>query len=101
MGSRHLAIIGSVCLDGERRLGGSKILQSSIMEREFFEHCEDDNLEGVNDCLSRGVDANTNGQGNITGLILACDAGNSAIVSRLVQVPGLDIDHQTEDGWTA
>ena len=36
-----------------------------------------------------------------TALMFACDAGNSAIVSRLVQVPGLDINHQDEDGDTA
>ena len=33
--------------------------------------------------------------------MVACGAGNSAIVSRLVQVPGLDINYQTEAGVTA
>ena len=36
-----------------------------------------------------------------TALMVACNRGNSAIVSRLVQVPGLDINYQTEDGGTA
>ena len=31
-----------------------------------------------------------------TALMFACDSGNSAIVSRLVQVPGLDINYQAE-----
>ena len=29
------------------------------MEIEFIQHCENDNLKGVNDCLSHGVDVNT------------------------------------------
>ena len=33
--------------------------------------------------------------------MFACRAGNSAIVSRLVEVPGLDINYQDENGWTA
>ena len=36
-----------------------------------------------------------------TALMSACSAGNSAIVSRLVQVPGLDINYQNEVGETA
>ena len=35
-----------------------------------------------------------------TPLMFACRAGNSAIVSRLVQVPGLDINYQDRRGWT-
>ena len=34
-------------------------------------------------------------------LMGACHVGNSAEVSRLVQVPGLDIDYQNEHGFTA
>ena len=34
------------------------------------------------------------------GLIGACKDGNSATVSRLVEVPGLDINYQDEDGLT-
>ena len=76
------------------------------MEREFIEHCRFGNLEGVNDCLSRDVDVNTkedfDGSGLMwTGLMFACEAGYSAIVSRLVQVVGLDINYQTEYGYTA
>jgi len=106
---------------------------------EFLQHCQANNLEGVTDCLSRGVDVNTVsedgrwsgltiaatknypelleillshpqikinnttecGVGQWTALMFACNVGNSAIVSRLVQVPGLDINYQEEDGDTA
>jgi len=36
-----------------------------------------------------------------TALIFACNSGHSAIVSRLVEVPGLDINYQDENGETA
>ena len=71
------------------------------MEDEFIQHCRTNNLNGVNYCLSRGVDVNTKeSYYQRTGLWYACDRGNSAIVSRLLQVPGLDINYQA-DGWTA
>ena len=115
---------------------------------QFIKHCQDNNLEGVRDCLSRGVDVNTmsedgrwsgltiaakknyielleillshhhikvNNTTTITlkinyttkkehqwtALLFACGRGNSAIVSRLVQVPGLKINYQDETGATA
>ena len=37
----------------------------------------------------------------VTALMFACAAGNSAIVSRLVQVPGLDINYLDENDDTA
>ena len=73
------------------------------MEREFLQHCEYNNLEGVNDCLSHGVDINTNTfcGAEFTGLMVACIYDTPAIVSRLAEVPGLDINYQDENGWTA
>ena len=110
------------------------------MEIEFLKHCDDNNLEGVNGCLSRGVDVNTVSEdgywsgltiaarnnylelleillfhpkikinntiggdfsGQRTALMIACDFGKPAIVSRLVQVPGLDIMYQDRWGYTA
>ena len=88
------------------------------LEFEFLHHCHKDNIEGVTDCLSRGVDVNTvsedgldwsdikfditaNYRNQWTGLMVACEFGNSAIVSRLVQVPGLDINYQNELGENA
>ena len=64
------------------------------MERKFLDHCRRNNLEGVNDCLSRGFDVNTTIYRGISVLMVACKRGNSAIVSRLVQVPELDIKYQ-------
>ena len=34
-------------------------------------------------------------------LIFACELGHSATVSRLVEVPGLDINYQDRRGYTA
>ena len=122
----------------------SEDLKEMAYNQEFLKFCTDNNLEGVTDCLSRGVDVNTVSEdghwsgltvaahenytklleillshpqikinnttndrgagwsGQYTALMFACDAGNPAIVSRLVQVPGLDINYQDEkDGWTA
>ena len=102
--------------------------------RGFIQHCLDNDLEKVKDCLSSGVDVNTVSEDGrwsgltiaayynfpglelieillahpdikvnnttryesrqLTPLVIACQRGNSAIVSRLVQVPGLDINHQ-------
>ena len=79
-------------------------IHHTMMESEFIEHCRENNLEGVEDCLSRGVDVNTTEESDgkqISALMFACGAGNPAIVSRLVQVPGLDINYQTEEGVTA
>ena len=39
--------------------------------------------------------------GKWTALMFACKRGNSAIVSRLVQLPMLDINYQDEQGFTA
>ena len=71
------------------------------MESNFLVHCVNSNLEGVNECLSRGVDVNTKDGYGSTALMFVCRRGNSAIVSRLVQVPGLDINYQDRTGYTA
>ena len=74
------------------------------MKAEFIVHCVDNNLEGVNDCLSCGVDVNTKEDWlgcQWTALMFACQYGNSAIVSRLLKEPGLDINYQDERGRTA
>ena len=51
-------------------------VHSSIMEkvraREFLQHCEENNLEKVTDCFSRGVDVNTVSEdGHWSGLTIA------------------------------
>ena len=113
----------------------------TISQKQFLQHCEDNNLEGVTDCLSRGVDVNTvseygfwsgltiaahknypelleillshpdikiNNKSLVPGsddfdpgshrtvLMIACDRGNPAIVSRLVQVRWLNINYERQ-----
>ena len=66
------------------------------MGDQFLNHCMEDNLQGVNDCLNGFFET------LCQGLTVACDRGNPAIVSRLVQVPGLNFNYQDEvEGWTA
>ena len=68
----------------------------------IFQYCRINNLEGMNDCLSRGVDVNTKGELlGVQRTALMHASGHPAIVSRLVQVPGLDINYQDEDCSTA
>ena len=59
------------------------------------------NLEGVNNCLVRGDDVNTKDVDDWTALMVACNAGHSGIVSRLVVEEELDINYQGGDGYTA
>ena len=63
----------------------------------FIKCCQDNKVEKLEECLSLGVDVNT-----VSGCLMdACNHGNPAIVSRLVQVPRLDINYQDEYGNTA
>ena len=69
---------------------------------DFISSVRANNLEGVNNCLVRGEDVNTKNERGLTALMIACArAGNSAIVSRLVEEKELDINYQDEDGRTA
>ena len=80
-----------------------KAQELKILSLKFIKYCTNNNLEGVNDCLARGVDVNTKTREDEqvdsslrTGLMFACQHGNAAIVSRLVKVPGLDINYHDE-----
>ena len=66
----------------------------------LIEYCKENNLKGVEDCLSQGEDVNTV-DNKKTGLMIACEAGHPAIVSRLVEVPGVDIMFPNMFGETA
>ena len=107
-------------------------------ERVFLQHCHDNNLEGVDDCLPVGIDVDIVSEDGKwsgltiaaeknylellemllsndveinntvrkygyerTALMVACSAGNSAIVSRLIQEPDLDINYEDRRGYTA
>ena len=65
------------------------------MDIEFLEHCENDNQEGVKECLKYFCEI------LCKGLIVACKAGNSTIVSSVLEMPRPDINFQDEDGDTA
>ena len=69
----------------------------SFFQDEFVTHYLNNNLNGVIDCLSRGV----NVEAVTEALMFSCQFGHSAMVSRLVQVPGLNINIQNEDGLTS
>ena len=56
------------------------------MEREFIQLCRANNLEGVNDSLSRGVDVNTKDELGVSALMIACEYGNSA--ADMYDLPG-------------
>ena len=78
------------------------------LARKFIKYCDRNKLAKVNECLSRGVDVNTVSQSRPlacnrgqTALMVACKNGFSTIVSRLIEVPGLDLNYETEDGYTA
>ena len=61
----------------------------------FLEICRNNQVQAVNDFLKDFY------KDLWSGLRAACRHGNSAIVSRLIQEPGLDINYQNEIGWTA
>ena len=56
------------------------------MHGNFIKHCEGNELEGVNYCLSRGFDVNSKYNG-MTGPIFACESGN--LVLQLLCLSGL------------
>ena len=70
------------------------------LKRLFLKNCQHNNLPGVNQCLSRGINVNTSNEYG-TGLMLACEPGHTAIVTRLLQVPGMEINYQIKNGTTA
>jgi len=68
----------------------------------FIQHVFENNLAEITVYLTHGVDVNTVSEvGDMTALMVACGRGHSAIVSRLVQEPDLDINLQDEMGYTA
>ena len=54
------------------------------LERLFLKNCEYNKLQGANQCLAHGIDVNAKNH-NGSALILACESGHSAIVTRLIQ----------------
>ena len=50
----------------------TNLIMSRDLIKDFIQHCEENNLDGVTDCLSRGVDDNTVSEdGEWSGLAIA------------------------------
>ena len=60
---------------------------------EFLDYCKNNHMQEVNDFLKNFSKVLG------SGLSAACRRGNSAIVSRLIQEPGLDINYQDKDRY--
>ena len=70
------------------------------MEREFLQHCTDGNLEGVNECLFRGVDVNYNDELGDTAALLASFHGHTECMRILADTKRVDWSKADRDGWT-
>ena len=67
------------------------------LAEKFIEHCKDNNLEGVRDCLSRGVDVNTvSGGGRFSGLRIAVDKNYPELLEILLSHPQIKINKPTD-----
>ena len=61
---------------------------------EFLQHCQDNNLDGVTDCLSRGVDVNTVSEdGKWSGLFIAAEKNYTDLLEILLSHPDIDINN--------
>ena len=74
--------------------------------RKFIKYCDKNDLAKVNEYLSLGVDVNTvndidDHDGKQSALMIACKNGHTAIVTRLVEADGLDINYEDEFGHNA
>ena len=59
------------------------------LAREFIRHCQDNNLNGVTDCLSRGVDVNTV---SADGLTIAADENYLELLEILLSHPDINFE---------
>merc|ERR1712062_659495 len=77
-----------------------RIVSSQIMSRhletEFLRNCEENNLNRVTECLSRGVDVNTVSEdGHWSGLTIAARMNYPALVDILLSHPDIEINNTT------
>ena len=59
---------------------------------DFVLMCAMGEVEGVREALRRGVDFNTRGSYNNTGLIMAACGGHEEVVEVLLAQPGVDVN---------
>jgi len=70
--------------------------------REFIQNCRDNKLDGVTDCLSRGVDVNTVSEdGRWSGLTIAAEKNYPELLEILLSHPDIKINNKTSGHWTA
>ena len=70
------------------------------MESEFIESCRNNSLEGVTDCLSRGVDVNTvskAGFSSWSGLTIEAKKNYPELLEILLSHPHIEINNTTEN----
>jgi len=77
--------------------------ESRNEELEFLRNCEENNLDGVRDCLSRSVDVNTVSEdGHWSGLTIAADKNYPELLEILLSHPDIEINNTTKYyQWTA
>ena len=64
---------------------------------EFLQHCQANNLDGVTDCLSRGVDVNTESEdGRWSGLTIAAEKNYPELLEILLSHPDIKINNTTD-----
>ena len=73
----------------------------SLQNQQFLQHCNANNLDGVTDCLSRGVDVNTQSwNGYWSGLTIAADKNYPDLLDILLAHPDIKINNTTaRSGW--
>jgi ankyrin repeat protein len=70
------------------------------LDRQYLDATVSGDLEALDRALADGADVNAKDSYNGTGLIRAADAGQVAMVRRLLRTE-IDKDHVNELGWTA
>ena len=71
--------------------------KKKILNDDIIEHCQDNNLEGVTDCLSNGVDVNTVSEdGRWSGLSIAAEKNYTELLEILLSHPDIKINNTTE-----
>ena len=68
-------------------------------EKVLIQNCHYNNLHGVRDCLSRGVDVNTVSEdGEWSGLTIAAEKNYPELLEILLSHPDIKINNTTESG---
>ena len=71
------------------------------LAEEFIKHCENNNLDGMTDCLSHGVDVNTVSEdGRWSGLTIAADKNFLELLDFLLCHPQIKINLTTKNNST-